>query len=257
MRVHIQGAVAVVLGLIVMTACGQTPPAEIAEEVETSPAAQAGAEAETPEASMTNGQGKIMTLTLQALPDSRGFIYCELMFTYPDHGADMYSTSPLAPCSLEWWENLDLDALAQEFGAEVVQKNGPQWWSMDEVSLMLSAPVSVAGVDMVFGGILPPGTMSIPHYTVFNPAKYQNLRWKAGKPVYQLVDPDGHVYVIQGHKVPEESLATLGEEFQDLPEGWEYRVSVLDEDLVMNLTPAEPIPSAQDEFDQVYIRIPE
>ena len=41
------------------------------------------------------------------------------------------------------------------------------------------------------------------------------------------------------------------------PGGWEYLVNVLAADLVMNLTPNVPIPSVQDEFDQIYIRIPE
>ena len=73
--------------------------------------------------------------------------------------------------------------------------------------------------------------------------------------VYQLVYAEGHIYVLQGHKVPQESLATLGEKFQGLPENWEYRVQAPDKDLVMNLTPATPIPSVQDEFNQIYIGI--
>lgn len=128
---------------------------------------------------------------------------------------------------------------------------------MDEVGVMASEPVQVAGVDMVFGAHLPSGALEIPKYTVFNPAKFQNLIWKAGKPVYQLVDTDGHVYVLQGHKIPVSELASLGKKFENLPEGWEYRVKVLDEDLVMKLTPRKPIPSIQDEFNQIYIRIPE
>ena len=210
-----------------------------------------------PSVTMTTGQGRTMTLTMQTLPDSRGYQYCELVFNYGEKGSDIYSTSPLGKADLDWWKNLDVEALAKEFDAESVYKNGPQWWSMDEVGVMASQPVPVAGVDMVFGAHLPPGTLKIAKYTVFNPAKFQNLDWRAGKPVYQLVDPDGHVYVLQGHKVPEEQLATLGERFEKLPDGWKYRVQVLDEDLVMKLTPREPIPSVQDEFDQIYIRIPE
>lgn len=214
-------------------------------------------EARSDKITMTTGQGKAMTLTMQTLPKSRGYLYCELVFNYGDKGNDIYSTSPLAQAKLDWWGNLDTEALAKEFGAESVYKNGPQWWSMDEVGVMASEPVKVAGVDMVFGAHLPAGTLKIPKYTVFNPAKYQNLVWKAGKPVYELVDADGHVYVLQGHKIPTDELATLGEKFKKLPEGWEYRVKVLEKDLVMKLTPREPIPSVQDEFDQIYIRLPE
>ncbi len=206
---------------------------------------------------MQNGQGETMTLTPQTLTDSRAYKYCELLFNYGELGFDIYSTSPLAECSLDWWDNLDLDALAQEFGAASVVKNGPQWWSMDEVRVMATEPVSVGGVDMVFGANLPAGTLSTPKYEVFSPAKTQYLVWEPGQPAYQLVDPDGHVHVLQGYKVAQESLETLGDQMERLPEGWEYRVNVLTEDLVMDLTPDAPIPSVQDEIDQIYIRIPE
>lgn len=207
-------------------------------------------------ASMTTSEGKVMTLTMKSLPDSRDYLYCELVFDYGEKGYDLYSTSHLGEASLEWWNNLDLAKVAEDYGAVAVLKNGPQRWSMDEVSLMFSEPVAVGDSKMVFGGHLPPGTMKLPKYTVFNPKKTQNLQWQAGKPVYQLVDPDGHVYVLQGYKVATEDLATLADKFEKLPEGWKYRVQVLDEDLVMNLSPQKAIPSVQDEFNQIYIRIP-
>ena len=61
--------------------------------------------------------------------------------------------------------------------------------------------------------------------------------------------------MLQGQ--PEDALATLGERFQQMPDGWEYRAKAPTEDLVMKLTPNKPIPSVQDEFDQIYIRIPQ
>lgn len=245
-----------ILAVIIAAGCSRNGAArEAANEAATAAATPAAAQQDA-QVTMTTGQGREMTLTLRTLPDSRGYIYCELVFDYGDAGNDIYSTSPVAPCSVEWWDNLDLEALAQEFGARQVFKNGPQWWSMDEVGVMASENVAVAGVEMVFGAHLPPGTMGMQHYTVFNPAKYQNLTWVAGQPTYQLFDPEGHAYVIQGHKIPVDELPTLGERMEELPEGWEYRVVTLEQDLVMNLTPNEPIPSVQDEFDQIYIRIP-
>lgn len=209
------------------------------------------------QATMKTGQGKEMTLTLKNLADSRDYRYCELVIQYGDIGSDIYSTSPLKECSVEWWNNLDLEAVSKELGAQAAIKNGPQSWSMDEVGVMASEPVTIAGVEMIFGAHLPAGTMAMPHYKVFNPAKYQNLRWKAGKPTYQLVDPDGHIYVLQGYKVKKEDLNRLGSKLDSLPTGWKFQVVNLKEDLVMNLTPAHAIPSVQDEFDQIYIRIPE
>jgi len=213
--------------------------------------------ASVPTAQMKTSFGEEVTMTMRYLPNSRDYIYCEMVFMYGDAGSDIYTTSHLEPCDTDWWDNLDLDAVAKERGAEKAIKNGPQWWSMDEVDQMGAPPVSVGGVDMTFGAHLPPGTMSTPVYTVFNPAKYQNLTWKAGTKTYQLIDPDGHAYVVQGHKIPTDELDTLGDRMEKLPDGWEYRVVVLEEDLVMNLTPAQAIPSVQDEFDQIYIRVPE
>ncbi len=208
-------------------------------------------------ATMKTALGEEITLNLETLEDSRGYLYCELLFDYGDKGLDIYSTSHRGECSLSWWNALDLDALAKERGAEAVHKNGPQRWAMDRIGMMLSEPTQVAGATMGFGAHLPAGTMGTAHYEVFNPAKYQNLVYKAGQPVYQLVDPEGHVYVLQGYKVETEELAKLGEMLGKLPEGWTYRVETADEDLVMNLTPAAPIPSVGDELDQYFIRIPE
>ena len=188
----------------------------------------------TPEADvpieMTTGQGNTYTLTPQQLDDARDYIYCELVFDYGDQGNDIYSTSPLAPCDLAWWDGLDLEALAEEFGANQVFKNGPQRWTMDTVRVMASEPVDVAGVAMVFGAHLPPGTMGSAAYTVFNPAKYQYLVWEAGKPTYQIVDADGNAYAMQGYKVEQDQLASLGDQFKDLPAGWSYHVVTLEED---------------------------
>ena len=246
-------ALAMLLTVVALAGCAPTTEVE-PEPAETTEAE--GAADEVPTAQMKNGLGEEVTLALLTLPDSRGYIYCELVFMYGDIGSDIYSTSPLAQCDLEWWENLDLEAVAAERGAVSVIKNGPQWWSMDEVGVMESEPVMVAGVEMNFGAHLPPGTMSTPLYTVYYPAKYQDLVWKAGEPTYRLVDSDGYVYVLQGHKIPADELAALGERFQQLPDGWEYVIDAPGEDLVMNLTPAEPIPSVKDEFDQYWIRIP-
>lgn len=144
-----------------------------------------------------------------------------------------------------------------QFGAESVTKNGPQYWSMDTVKVKGSEETfDMAGANMIFGANLPPGTMGSPMYTVFYPTKTQYLIWKAGMPTYRLTDADGYQYVVQGYKVDEADLDTLGDQFKSLPEGWSYSVVTADEDLVFDLTPDKPIPSVQDEFDQIYIRIP-
>jgi hypothetical protein len=61
-------------------------------------------------------------------------------------------------------------------------------------------------------------------YNVFFPKKTQKMVYSKGKLVYELVDPDGNVYVLQAHeeKFPIDSLVKLGEQLK-LPKGWQFR----------------------------------
>src|SRR5262249_2088236 len=95
-------------------------------------------------------------------------------------------------------------------------------------------------------------------YKVFTPKKTQKMVYLKGKAVYELIDPDGNVYVLQAHeeKFPIESLPKLGERLKKLPKGWKYRTRTLTEDLVLDLTPAKKIYAVGDEFHQYYTRIP-
>ena len=54
--------------------------------------------AEAAQVEMKTGQGKEMVLTLQTLPNSREYQYCELVLDYGDVGNDIYSTSPVSTC---------------------------------------------------------------------------------------------------------------------------------------------------------------
>ena len=80
-----------------------------------------------------------------------------------------------------------------------------------------------------------------------------------GKSVFKLIDPDGHIYVLQAHdaQFPIESLAKLGEQMKQLPKGWQYRTRALTEDLALDLGPDKTIYAVGDEFHQYYTRIAE
>ena len=73
-------------------------------------------------------------------------------------------------------------------------------------------------------------------YKVFQPRKGGILTYSKGKPVYELVGPDGAVYVMQAGSQVEDpgmtlgSLAKLGDRLKLAP-GWTYRVRTLDKDL--------------------------
>jgi hypothetical protein len=85
--------------------------------------------------------------------------------------------------------------------------------------------------------------------------------FRAGWPVYELISPDGQVYVMQSYSqmvdpaLTQGDLSTLGDRL-DLPEGWRYRVRELDEDLTV-LTVGGLAHVIQDDLKNTYQRVDE
>ncbi len=181
-----------------------------------------------------------------------------------ESGVEVYNTTGLNNCPAEVWDALDLEKIKQQFGAQAVQKNGPHFWMMDSQTLSLGEKVSLAGLEARWAATLDPAIVqkaakgSEP-YKVFTPKKTQTMVYSKGKPVFELVDSEGHIYVLQAReeKFPIESLATLGERMKQLPKDWQYRSRILTEDLVLDLGPDTTIYAVGDEFHQYYTRIPE
>jgi hypothetical protein len=100
-----------------------------------------------------------------------------------------------------------------------------------------------------------------PPYTEMTIQRTTEWFFDAGQQVFQLVSPDGKVYIMQSasqHIDPDNTvdrLTTLGERLS-LPEGWEYRTPTLEEDLVVRAE-AGVIPAhiVFDEYEDNYQRI--
>jgi len=159
------------------------------------------------------------------IDNMRGVRYGEVLAMFlRDTGleAEVYGTQMLNDCPQELWETLDADVIAKDMGAVFVKLNGPRYWLLD-------------GLGVNRGAV---------------------FFWDAGKPVYELVDPDGRAFILQARCVgvdsgmTEESLATLGDRLA-LPEGWSYRTRVLDAELVVD-TSATLATVVQDEFENTY-----
>jgi len=89
-------------------------------------------------------------------------------------------------------------------------------------------------------------------------SKTQSMIYVQGKPVFELIDPDGNVYVLQAHdeRFTIADLAHLGDQL-NLPENWQYRSRTLTEDLTLDLSPDQTIYAVGDDFQQYYTRIKE
>lgn len=204
-------------------------------------------------------------LTPQRLIDGmRGVRYGEVLAVFlRDTGleAEVYGTQMLNDCPQELWETLDADAIAKDMGAVFAKLNGPRYWLLDGLGS------KVAVVDPVFkefNGIQMRRIATIPlgadfaagAYVVRNVNRGAVFFWDAGKPIYELVDPDGRPFVMQARCIgvdpgmTEDSLATLGDRLA-LPAGWMYRSRVLDSELVID-TSATLATVVQDEFENTY-----
>lgn len=205
-----------------------------------------------------------MTVSSRLIDHMRGVRYGEVLPIFlRDDGlhAEVYGTQMLNDCPQELWERLDAKALAQEFGAVFVKLNGPRKWVLDGLGTKV-APVEpvlreIGGImfrriaTLALGDKLGGGP-----YTENKVNRGAVFYWDAGKSVYELVGPDGKVYVMQAlcmgvdATMTEDSLLTLGDRLA-LPEGWSYRTRVLTEELVVDTT-ASIATVLQDEFENSY-----
>lgn len=175
--------------------------------------------------------------------------------------AEVYGTQMLNDCPEELWSTLVADEIAREMGALFVKLNGPRHWMLDGLGTKV-APV--APVMREFNGLMTRRIAVVdlgnnPQSTPYSERHVDRgamFYFDAGKPVYELVRPDGVAYVMQARCIgvdphmTEESLETLGSRLA-LPNGWTYRTRVLDAELVVDTT-SHVATVLQDEFENTY-----
>lgn len=196
--------------------------------------------------------------------DMRGVRYGEVLAVYlRETGlqAEVYGTQMLNDCPEELWSTLVAADIAAELGAVFVKLNGPRHWVLDGLGTKV-APVEP--VLREFNGLLTrriatvdlgDNPQSVP-YTERHVDRGAVFFWDAGKPVYELVNPDGVAYVMQARcigvdpNMTEESLMDLGSRLA-LPAGWSYRVRTPESELVVDTT-GRVATVVQDEFENSY-----
>ncbi len=198
------------------------------------------------------------------ISNMRGVRYGEVLAVFlKDSGltAEVYGTQMLHDCPQEWWETLDAPTIAAEMGAAMVKLNGPRHWMLDG----LGAKVAVVDPVMrAFNGLMMRRIATVDLGANPAPARYEErfvnrgavFFFDAGKAVYELVSPEGKAYVMQAYCIgvdptlTEESLPGLGERLA-LPDGWEYRARVLEEEMIVDTTD-HLATVVQDEFENTY-----
>ncbi len=194
----------------------------------------------------------------------RGQRYGEVLAVYAkddEFFAEVFGTQLLNDCPAELWDTLEVPALMEQLGALFVKLNGPRHWVLDGFGSK-RAPVdpvmaSFNGLEMRRIAILELGKMpmQIP-YIDRKVDRGAIFFFDAGKPVFELVNPEGLAYVLQAYCVSvdptinEDNLGDLGAKL-NLPEGWTYRTRILEEELVID-TSDTLATVLQDELENSY-----
>lgn len=171
----------------------------------------------------------------------RGTRYCEILLSPTLFKMEVYNTIGLNDCPPKLWNKISVNAVKAETKASHVKLNGPRYWVIDGLKnsqLVNPQKKVISGLAMREAGVLQLGLSDIlssaKPYHDHTVDRQTTWVYKAGKPIYELIDPKGRVFVMQSYsieKTPQTaaSLAQLGSKLQ-LPQGWRYRSGVLRQD---------------------------
>jgi hypothetical protein len=114
--------------------------------------------------------------------------------------ATVYNTFPLNDCPAELWDALDAETIARENGAAAALLNGPRYWLMSAISKKAGEPqptTSFGGLEMIEQATVQMASNNPAPYSVNKVDRRAVFTFDAGRPVFELVDPDGRRWVMQ------------------------------------------------------------
>jgi haloalkane dehalogenase len=176
----------------------------------------------------------------------------------------VYNTLGLNDCPEKEWKALSPTSIKLSHHAVAVLLNGPRCFLMDQASILKPGRVQnfgslqarhLANVKIT-PAILLKGKAK--PYTENPVARTSVFRYMKGRNVYELVSPQGTVYVMQSFSMqvdPKQTISTLpklGSRLH-LPQGWKFRVVKPDSDLTLEAKGKAIV--LQDELENSYQRI--
>ena len=173
--------------------------------------------------------------------------------------ATVYNSFPLNDCPAELWSKLDPQALATENGAAAALLNGPRYWLMNDIEKQAQGPQekkTFGGIEMIKQASVELTSMNPAPYLANEVSRNTVFVFNAGEEIYELIDPDGHRWVMQtwsqvaDPNLSRADLPGLAGRL-DVPEGWAYEPRVLTETLRVDTT-TRPAQVLQDNLTNSY-----
>ena len=173
----------------------------------------------------------------------RGARYCEIVCLHHNEIA-VYDTLQLNDCPDNQWRKLSAENIKKTTHSLYVYLNGPRHFTADGVKhphYLDPKPRHFSNLMMHKVGVLYPTV----HDYIFGEAAYREHRvnrktiwiYSAGKPVYELIGPQGQVYVMYSYSVTgsqqsEQDISQLGQRMK-LPKNWQFKTGTLQEEAIV------------------------
>jgi hypothetical protein len=192
--------------------------------------------------------------------------YCEILLGYPADGGllffEIWGSQFTGDCPQAKWDALDFDAIQAEYGALLINPNGPRAGITDFGGEFEGVGEEVrlyGGIEMQLVSTIPefdPTTIGTGSYTLSLIDQTSVKGFNAGTEVYELITDEAKVYtmitvdlnnIFDLSEIPE-----VGARLEDLPEGWTWRATVLDAERRIEVD--GNLESLQDELGNTYQR---
>lgn len=168
----------------------------------------------------------------------RGERYCEIITSKALIHFTVYNTLGLNDCPENIWDKVTVAQVKKETRTSFAYLNGPHYWVTDGFrnhTLMNTTIQTINGLSMREAGSL---TIKLTDLFKANAPYYKHevqrqTTWLygAGKPIYELIDANGDVFVMQSYSIQKapltkHSLSELGSKLK-LPKGWIFKSGLL------------------------------
>ena len=192
----------------------------------------------------------------------RGQRYCEIILAENRWTLFVYNTIGLNDCPGQLWNKMNTNEIQKQTKASWVHLNGPRYWVIDGMknATFINRQQKVLGqLSMREAGILHLGLSEIMKgaqpYLTHTVHRQTTWIFKANRPVFELINPQGHVFVMQSYSIQktpqtEASLSQLGAKLK-LPAGWRFRTGNLSKDVELPTVDDKAI-VIQDNFSNTY-----
>lgn len=177
----------------------------------------------------------------------RGARYCEIIISQSKLQFAVFNTMGLNDCPDNLWKKLTAAGIKKNTQSFFVYLNGPRHFVIDgfkHTQLISSKERQFEKLSMREAGVVRLSLWDI----VMGAKPYRQHRvdrtttwiYKAHRPVYELIDPKGHVFVMQSYSLEKKALtqASLSHLHSQLtlPAGWVYKTGVLQKDKYLKAT---------------------